>query len=179
MNNKYPLKQATITGVIVGIFGLVFFSIADSLNHQFSWGTNPMTIRGLTGLLMLVILGIGIYSGMQALKRENKDVLTYKEALIAGVLISFITGVITAVCTFVYFEYINKGFAAYLLSESRKVMVADRLSPNTVAKNLADLQKQLTIPAQVMQAFVGQFVCGTIISLILSIFSRTKNNPIL
>ena len=174
MKNKLPWKQAAITGLIVGVFGLGFFSEADGFNHQFSWGANPMTIRGITGLIMLVILGVGIYSGMQAVKQENKGLLNYKDAIIAGILIAFITGVITAVCTFVYCEYINKGFAAYMLSESKKIMIKEEQPPDVVVQNLSGLQKQLTTTAQVMQAFVGQFASGIIISLILSLFTRTK-----
>jgi len=58
MNKKYPWKQAIITGLLVGIFAISSFTVVDSLNKHFLLGVNTTTIRGLTGLLTLVILAI-------------------------------------------------------------------------------------------------------------------------
>src|ERR1700679_2151066 len=100
MNKKYPWKQAVITGLIVGVFAVISFSIVDYLNKHFGWGVNATTIRGLTGLLILVILGIGIYSGMQAVKRSNNGIISYGQAIVCGVLIALTTGLITAIVGF-------------------------------------------------------------------------------
>ncbi|MDN5286384.1 MAG: hypothetical protein JWR38_2658 [Mucilaginibacter sp.] len=174
MNNKYPWKQAIITGLIVGVFAIGSFTIADSLNKHFAWGINTITIRGLTGLLTLVILAIGIYSGMQSIKRSSGGRLTYGQALLAGFIIALTAGIITALVGFVYCNYINPGYSAYMLNESKKGIIADGKSPAEVAASMASLQQQWTTGAQMLQALVGQTVCGTVIALVMGLFIRSK-----
>lgn len=174
MNYKYPWKQAIITGVIVGIFGIAFFSIADNLNKHFAWAIHVTTIRGLTGLLTLVILGIGIYTGMVNLKTRNNSKLGYGQALLAGFIIALTTGIITALVSVIYCNYINPGYGAYMLSESTKEMAADGKSPTEITASLPGLRQQWSIGGQVMQALIGQTVSGTLIALVMGLFLKTK-----
>jgi len=174
MNNKYPWKQAIITGLIVGIFAIGSFTVADSLNKHLAWGVNSTTIRGLTGLLTLIILGIGIYTGMHSIKRSNSGKLTYGKALLAGFIIALTTGIITALVGLIYCNYINPGYAAYMLSESGKAMIADGKSSAEIAASMPGLRQQWTISGQMLQALVGQTVSGTLIALIMALFVKSK-----
>jgi len=167
MNNKYPWKQGIITGVVVGVFAIISFSIADGLNKHFGWGIDPANIRGICGLLTLMILGTGIYTGMQSIKRQNNGKLTYKQAILGGMLIALITGVIVAILSFIYCQYINPGYAGYMIAEGK--------SQGEIAAHTAELQKEFSTPMQVMQALVGQTVCGTVISLVMALFVRSKS----
>jgi hypothetical protein len=175
MNNKYPWTQAMSTGLVIGVFVLSFFSFFNFLNGYFAWGISPMIIRGLSGLVTLIILGVGIYMGMQAIKKQNKGTLSYKQAFLSGVVVALITGVIVAFCTFIYCQFINPGLPDYLLSESKKIMISQGKSAADIATELAPLRKQLTTSAQVSEAFVGQSIGGTLMSAILGLFLRTKN----
>jgi hypothetical protein len=172
--NKLPFKQAGITGLCVGIFAISSFTIADALNTHFGWGFNPTTIRGVCGLLTILILGTGTYIGMQSIKRNNQGTLTYMEAISAGVLIAVTTGIITAICAFIYCTFINPGNTAYMVAESKKEMIARGETAAQIATHVADLQKQLSAAAQVMQALVAQSVIGTLISLVMGLFVRSK-----
>ncbi|MBB6126914.1 DUF4199 domain-containing protein [Mucilaginibacter lappiensis] len=174
MNNKYPWKQAIITGLIVGIFAIGSFTVADSLNKHFAWGVNTTTIRGLSGLLTLIILGVGIYTGMRSIKRSDSGKLTYGQALLAGCIIALTTGIITALVGFIYCNYINPGYAVYMLSESKKAMIADGKSPAEIAASMPGLRQQWTTGGQMLQALVGQTVCGTVIALIMALFVKSK-----
>jgi hypothetical protein len=175
MNNKYPWKQAISTGIIIGVFVLVFFSFFNFLNKHFAWGINPLAIRSLTGLVTLIILGIGICLGMQATRKHHGGALSYKQAFLSGLVVAGATGVIVAICTFVYWQFLNPGLPDYLLSESKKIMISNGENAADMATHLASLQKELTMPVQVFEAFVGQSVGGTILSAILALFLRTKN----
>jgi hypothetical protein len=177
MNNKYPWTQAMSTGVIIGVFVLSFFSFFNLLNKYFAWGMSPMTIRGLSGLVTLIILAVGIYMGMQAIKKQNGGTLSYKQAFFSGVVVALTTGVIVAFCAFIYCQFINPGLPDYLLSESKKIMISQGKSAADadIATELASLRKQLTTSAQVFEAFVGQSIGGTLMSAIMGLFLRTKN----
>src|SRR5260221_5830036 len=176
MNKKYPWKHAILTGLIVGVFAIGSFTLFDSLNKHFGWGVHTTTIRGLTGLLTLVILGIGIYTGMRSVKRSNGGKLTYAQALLAGFIIAFTTGIITALVGLIYCNFINPGYTSYMLAESKKAMIAGRKSPAEIAASMPAMEQQWTTGGQMMQALLCQAVCGTVIALAIGIFLRTKNN---
>ncbi len=148
--------------------------MADALNHHLKLGYNPVTLRGLTGLLTIIILAIGVYTGMISVKRHNSGILTYGQAVLAGVTIAITTAVITAVASFIYCTLINPGYAAYMVAESQRVMVADGKSPAEIATATAGLQKQMTTGMQVLQSLVGQTVSGTVLSLITGAFVKSK-----
>jgi len=174
MNKKHPWKQAIITGLIVGIFAIGSFTLFDNLNKHFAWGIHSSTIRGLTGLLTLVILAIGIYTGMQSIKRTNGGKLTYVQALLAGFVIALTTGIITALLGLIYSNCINPGYAAYMVSESTKEITSDGKSPADVAAATPALAQQWSSGGQMLQALIGQTVCGTLITLLMGLFLRTK-----
>ena len=174
MVKTYPWKQAAITGILSALFTTFAFSIANGLKQHFGWPVNPATIRWLTGLLTIVILAIGIYAGMQSLKRANGGKLKYSRALAAGVLIGLTVGIIMAILGFIYTRYINPGYTDYMVGEGTKALIADGKSPAEIAAGIADLHKQFSPGTQIMQALVAQTGMGTIISLILGAFVRTK-----
>jgi len=175
MKKRYPWSRAIVTGLITGVFAIGSFTLFDSLNKHFGWGVNTTTIRGLTGLLTLVILGTGIYTAMQSIKRSNGGKLTYGEALIAGFIVALITGVITALVGLIYCNYINPGYTAYMLAESQKAMIADGKSPAEIAAGTPALKQQWTTGGQMLQALIGQTVCGTVIALVMGIFLKSKH----
>jgi len=174
MSKKYPWKQAILTGLIVAVFAISSFTFFDSLNNHFAWGIHTATVRGLTGLLTLIILGIGIYTGMGSIKRSNSGKLTYGQAVLAGFIIALTTGIITALAGLIYCNSINPGYAVYMLAESKKAMIADGKSPAEIAASMPGLQRQWTTGGQMVQALVGQTVCGTVIALVMGLFLKTK-----
>ncbi len=174
MNKVYPLKQAIVTGIVSAVFAIGVFSIADSLNQSENWNINPATIRGVIGLLTLIILGIGIYMGMQSVKRANQGQLDYGQALLTGFLVALTVGITMSVLGLVYTSVINPGYAAHMVAEGKRALLANGKSSGDIATGVADLQKQFTPSMQVMQALVGQTAAGTVISLIMGIFVRSK-----
>jgi len=174
MNKTYPFKQAVITGVVSAFFATGAFAIVDSLNQHNNWNISPASIRGFVGLLTLIILGIGIYAGMQSVKRAKQGQLTYGHALLAGFVIAITAGVIMAVLGLIYTTVINPGYNVYMVTEGKKALLAEGGSPGDIAKGLADLQKQFAPSTQAIQALAGQTVAGTLIAFVMAAFTRTK-----
>ena len=174
MRKIYPWKQAVTTGLIIGIGSFVCFVVADKLNKHFAWGINATTIRGLTGLLTLLILAVGIYTGIQSVKRENGGLLSYKQAFITGLFISVISGILVSLTGLIYGQLIDPGYAAYMIEESKAAMVANGKSAAEIKVGVINLQKQWTTGAQVLQALLGQTLAGTIITAIMGIFIKSK-----
>jgi hypothetical protein len=174
MNKIYPRKQALWTGLISALFATIAFAIGCYANDHYGWGMNPVSLRGLIGMFTIVILGVGIYTGMQSIKRSNGGTLTYGQAVAAGVLIELTTGVIMALIGVIYTTIINPGYAAYMLAENKAAMLAAGKSAHDIAKTQVNLQMQYTVPMQIFQAVVGQTAVGTVISLIMALFIKTS-----
>jgi len=170
MNKKYPWKQAIITGIIVGVVAVIAFS----LSKQAHLNVSAATLRGLTGLLTLVILGVGIYVGMHSIKAANGGRLTYGQAVFTGFIIALVTAIITALVSAIYCSFIDPGYSAYMVAETQKAMLASGKSQAEITAGTPALQQQWSTGGQAIQALIGQTVCGTVIALVMGIFVKTK-----
>lgn len=171
---RSTLKYGLLTGIIVSIFATGFFSLVDGLNSSYSWGMQSSSIRGITGLLTLLILGTGIYIAMQAVKKAQNNNLSYSQALKTGILVAVITGIITALGSIIYCEVINPGYAQYMLAEAQKAMAAQGETQQQIAADSLKVKQTYSTGMQVIQSLVGQSFAGTALSLILGVFLRTK-----
>ncbi len=170
---KSTIKFGLITGVISGIFLFGYFSLGVWLNTKYNWGMQTENIRGVGGLISIPIQAIGIYLAMQNVKKLT-GVLTYLQAIKTGLLVAVTVAIIIALFSFFYCRFINPGFAEYMVKDALKAMVASGESQQQINQDLVSVAKQFTTSAQVMEALVGQFGTGLIISLILGLFAKTK-----
>ena|ERR1700749_2590281 len=171
---KSSVKYGIITGCIIGIFTMTFFSLFDWLNTKFNMGMRPSNIRGITGLLTIIIQAIGIYTGIKAVKTSQNNMLNYWQGVKTGVFIAIITAIITSISSFLYCTVINPNYANYMVSIAEKEMIAAGETKDQISAHLVDVRKTFSTATQVGMAFVGQLVIGTAISFILSPFIQTK-----
>jgi len=152
---------------------LVFFSLAVWLNQKNGWGLQVSTIRGVGGLLSIPVQAIGLYLAMQNVKKLT-GALTYGQALKTGVLVAITIAIIVAVFGFLYCTVFNPGYAEYMVHDAQKAMIAKGEPQQDIDRNSVAVAKEFTPGAQVFQALVGQFITGTILSLIIGLFIKTK-----
>jgi hypothetical protein len=172
---KSFIKYGLGTGVVSGLWGLATFTVIGWLNNAVLHGRLPATdVRSLGGVFSIVILVIGIAWGMRAVRAENGGVLTYGQAVKTGIIVACITGVIVALFTWLYCTVINPGYTDFMVADAQRSLVsAGKAAPETAAE-LDSVRKQFSVGAQVVQALIGQAVVGSIASLILGAFLRTK-----
>jgi Protein of unknown function (DUF4199) len=171
---KPPYKYGIITGIMVGLFAIGFFSAFNWFNTRYGWGMQAANVRGVSGLLTVIILGTGIYFSMLGVKSAQNGDITYGQAFKAGFTVAVITALITAFFGFIYCTIINPGYGDYMLNEARKTMIAAGKSPKQIADELISVKWQFSTTGQVIQALAAQSVVGTIISLIMGIFIKSK-----
>jgi F0F1-type ATP synthase assembly protein I len=171
---RSTLRYGLITGTVVGIFAISFFSIVNGINNSQDWGMQAANIRGISGLLTILIQATGIYVAMQAVKKQQSNTLTYGQALKTGLLIAVLTAVITGLFSFIYCEFINPGYAQYMVAEAQKVMIAKGETPAQMVTDSNAVRKEFSTGAQVAMALVGQFFVGTMVSFIMGLFIKTK-----
>ena len=170
---KSTLKFGLVTGIISSVILLGLFSILTALNDKNGWGFQASTIRGIGGLLSIPIQAIGIYMAMQNIKKLT-GVLTYGQALKTGLIVAATIAVVVALFSFIYCQFINPGFADYMVKDAQKAMIANGYSQQRINSESAAISKEFSTGAQVGESLVGQFGTGAIISLIIGIFIKTK-----
>jgi hypothetical protein len=168
---KYGLR----TGVVSGIWLLGSFILLSWLNQKyFHPGIPEARIRGYSGLFSILILVIGIYVAMKQVKIKNGGVLAYGQAVKTGILIGLITGVIVGSFGFLYCTVINPGYTEFMVNDARNALLAAGKTPQEIAQRLEGVRKEFSPVSQVIMALIGQTVVGSIASLILGVFMRTK-----
>ena len=175
MTKIYPRKQAVITGIISGVFAVSAFAIFTGLHDSSGWNINPANIRWLTGLFTLLILAVGVYTGIQSAKRNNSGKLTYGQAVTTGILVGLTVGACVSIIGLIYTHFINPGYANYMLAENKKGLIAQGISADNIAKDQTAMAQMLTPGVQIMQALVLQTVMATIFSLIMGLFLKSRS----
>jgi hypothetical protein len=115
---------------------------------------------------------------MRGTKTAQNGVLTYGGAFKAGFTVAILTAIITAFCGFIFCTVIDPGYSDYMVNEAHKAMVASGESPKQIAHDMVGVRWEFSTGGQVMAALIAQSVVGTIISLIMAIFIRSKNSQI-
>ncbi|MDR3693582.1 DUF4199 domain-containing protein [Mucilaginibacter sp.] len=170
---KSTLKHGLVTGLISCVFLFGFFTLMVWLNSKNGWGIGVSSIRGIGGLLSIPVQAIGIYMAMQNIKLLS-GTLSYVQAIKTGLTVAATIAVIVAIFGFLYCTIFNPGYAAFMVHDAQKVMIAKGESQQQINQDSIQVAKQYTPGIQVIQALVGQFVTGAIISLIIGIFVKTK-----
>ncbi len=169
---RSTLKIGVVTAVISSIFLFGSFTLFTWLKDKYGWQVQVSTIRGIGGLLSIPIQAIGIYIAMQDIKKLT-GALTYGQAIKTGLTVAITIAVIVALFSFLYCEF-NPGYAAYMVADAQKSMLANGESAQQIKDNSARVAQEFTAGTQVMEALVGQFLTGTIMSLIIGLFIKTK-----
>lgn len=173
---KPAYKTGIKTGLAVGIFAIGCFSFFNWLNVKYGWGIQPATIRGISGLITILIQGIGIYFSMQSTKTAQNGALSYGGAFSAGFTVAIITALITAFCGLIFCTIISPGYSDFMVNEAHKAMVASGESPKQIAQDMVGVRWEFSTGGQVTAALIAQSVVGTVISLIMAIFIKSKNS---
>ena len=172
---KPPYRYGLINGIIIGIFTLSFFSVFNWFNSKFGWGIQPANIRGIAGLLTILIQAVGIYIGISNVKLQQ-GTITYGEAFKTGFTMAIVTALVVSLFSLIYITIINPGYTDYMVNEAHKTMLADGETPAQIQKSLIGVRKEFSLGIQLMQSLVGQSVIGTAISLMIAPFIKTKKS---
>lgn len=175
---KPPIKYGLITGCIIGLFTMTFFSVFDWINTKLGWGMRPSSIRGIAGLLTILIQAIGIYMGLKAVKTSQNNLLSYWQGVKTGVTIAVITAIITSACSFLYCTVINPSYTDYMVQAAQREMIEAGETKDQIVAHLTEVRKSFSTPAQVEMAFVGQLIMGSAVSFILSPFIQNKKKNV-
>jgi hypothetical protein len=169
---RYGLR----TGIVSGLWGLVSFTVVGWLNTAaFHDGIPATQIRSYSGLFSLIILALGIYLGLKAARTRNGGGLTYGQAVKTGIGIALVTAILVASFTWFYCAVLNPGYADFMAQDVQRSLATSGKTPSEIGHAVESTRKEFSTSPQVIQSLVGQAIVGSLLTLIIGLFLRTKN----
>lgn len=171
MEEKVSVWKANLTnGVIFGLIGVVWTLVIYFLD---------LTFNKIQGWALLAILLVVLFLMLKSY-RENylHGFMTYGQSLGAGVIIFLYSAIISAIFTYILYKFIDTGLVAKQLAFIEEAMVKKGAPQQAIDAGMA-MQRKLMVP-EIMAplSIISQMFIGTIISLIVSIFTRKEGNPL-
>ena len=171
MDEKVSVWKANLTnGLIMGLLGVVFTLVLYFLNLIFS--------RSLGYIFLIAQIFILYYMIKSYRNNWLHGYMTYGQSVGAGVIIFLYYAVISAIFTYILYKFIDTGLTAKLLSFSEDTLVKRGMSQQMIDAGMAFNKKIFTPGIMALMSVFWIMLEGTIISLIISIFTRKEGNPL-
>ncbi|MDZ7738366.1 MAG: DUF4199 domain-containing protein [Bacteroidales bacterium] len=172
MDHKVSAWKANINaGVILGLLGIIWTLML--------WFFDQTTNQTLSMVFYVVIIA-GLFLGIRSYRDKYLNgFITYGQSLGAGVIIMLYYSVIMAVFTFLLYKFIDPNLLDKTLALAEE-QLADRGMSEGMIEQSMQIQKKIMTPVVMSVSFIfgGVFV-GTILSLIISLFTKREGNPLI
>jgi hypothetical protein len=171
MENKVSVWKANLTsGAIMGIIGIVY----SLLMYFLDMTTNkPMSYIFFALTVFLLFYFIRSY-------RNNylNGYITYGQSVGAGVIIFLYYSIISAIFAYILYKFIDTGLTDKTLAVMEEAM-AKKGTPQQAIDSFMAIQRKMQIPEIIAPlSILGNMFLGTIIALIVSIFTKKEGNPL-
>ncbi|MCA1756705.1 MAG: DUF4199 domain-containing protein [Bacteroidales bacterium] len=172
MENRVSVWKANLNnGIILGLAGVVFTLAL--------WFTDQ-TSNNKIGYLWFLVLAVALYFMIKSY-RDNylRGFITYGQSLGAGVVIMLYYAIISAIFGYILYKFLDPGLIDKMLIAAEEAMI-ERGIPESALEQGLNVQKKMMTPAfiSVMSVF-STMLAGTILSLLISIFTRREGNPLI
>ena len=167
-----PWKANFTNGLILGLAGIVFSLILWFLD---------LSLNQNLGYLFLFISAFIAYYFIKSY-RDNylHGRITYGQSVGAGVIIYFYYAIIMAIFIYILHKFIDPGLTDKMLAMAEEKVRASGRVQEEQMEMVMNMQKKFMSPeVMAMATILYTMLSGTIISLIVSIFTRKEGNPLL
>ena len=173
MVEKVSVWKANLnSGLIMGLIGVVYSLVIYFLD---------LTFNSIQGFVLLAILIFLLFYLIKSY-RDNylHGYITYGQSLGAGVVIFLYYSIIMAIFTYILYKFIDTGLTAKVLAFTEERLVNRGRMPQQAIDAAMTIKKKIMIP-EIMApgSILNNMFSGTIISLIVSIFTRIEGNPLM
>jgi hypothetical protein len=161
------MKRLVAYGILTGLASAGW----NFLEYTLTYKGHP--VGRFSGVIAVLFLFVGLWQGISAYRNQDKGgVITYWEAVLAGMLIALVAGLIQASFVYVYHVVINPAFASYVLEMKRQELAAQGATPAQlaqVARKIRDVYQPLRLSLGILG---GCMVVGMIMTLIMASFLK-------
>lgn len=128
-------------------------------------------IGAYSGLISLALLSVPLFIGIKH-KRDFQfgGYITLRKAMITGVAISIMSGIIIALYNYLHYRYIDTDVISYWAQEAKRLGTAEKKSEAEIQEAINMLKEFYSPFKQATVALTGVLGAGTVLSFILSTF---------
>jgi uncharacterized membrane protein SpoIIM required for sporulation len=171
MESKNPPYQLAMR---YGFYYSLASIILDVTFFLLDFGTK---MNWLNGTLKLVIGLAIIYLGMKARRDEELDgYMSYSRALGFGSIMVLFSALVLSVYAYIHMSFVDPEGIDRVMKEVKEQMILKNSSEEEMEMSLSMMRKMKSPAFTVPLSFIGSFIWGFILSLIIAIFVR-KNDP--
>lgn len=172
MENSISVWKSNLyNGLILGLIAIAYTLLIYFLNLIF----NEYQVYFFY-LIQFVVLFISIKSYRDNCKH---GIITYGQAVASGVVISIYSAVIYAVLIYILYAFIDTDLVNKQLAFIEETLIKRGL-PQSIIDSGMEIQKKILQPSiYALTRLFSNFFGGTIITLIVSIFIRKENIPLI
>jgi hypothetical protein len=154
-------------GVIIALAIIVFSLILFLLNMDQGSGLDYLTY-------IILLAGI-VLAQFNFRNKYHGGYIEYGKAFMVGMLASLFLGIIMGIYTFVFLKYIDPGAMEEGMALAEQKMMDRGMTDMEIEQGMAVAQKFQGVGMFTFFAVIGNFIIGTIISLITAIFVKKED----
>ncbi|MBK9730547.1 MAG: DUF4199 domain-containing protein [Chitinophagaceae bacterium] len=160
-------------GMIAGFITLGWMSLGYFLHWE-------STVMGIYApYLSLFILAAAIYiTILQKRDREKGGLITFKDATTAGMVVSFVVGLMVGAYLFVYVKYVNTDYLNQMITTATDYYKTEKASQEQIDKGIAGVKAMYSPFGQFTYGIGSTMMTGLLITLVMSfIMQRNQKKP--
>ncbi len=172
MENNVNVWKANLTnGLIIGLIGIVYKMIMYFFDLSFN------QVQGWVFILLEFVI---LYFLLKSYRDNyNNGIITFGQALGAGMVIFLYYAIITAVFTYILYTLIDANLMDKQLAFTEQEMLKRGLPQEAIDMSMS-IQRKIMKPEIIAPvSIIGSMFSGLIMSLIAAAFVRKEGNPLI
>jgi len=172
MEEKVSVWKANLTnGLIFGLIYIVYTLIMYFLD---------LSLNRTQGYIFLAAEVIILYLMVKSYRDSYlHGYIKYGQSVGAGVVIFLYFSVIAALFTYILYKFIDPGLIDKQLEMAEEMLARRGMSQEMIDTSM-NIQKKILVPEFIAPAsIINNMLLGTIMSLLVSIFTRKEGNPLI
>ena len=162
------IVSLTGSGLMITLVGLKLLGPkAISLDNEMTGGT-------ILFLFLYLFLLFGIYFAIKKKKQENGQKITFKVALLQGVIVSLSTAVFSVLFTYLFYDILYPDYVPETLEALKIKMESANVPKGMIDEKLLERETYYTTSTQSFYSFIGNLITGIAFTLLLSFFLKSN-----
>lgn len=146
-------------GLVIGLANAAWLHAS----YFFGMHTSGIGLIQVMVAMSFFISFVGYVFSMRAITRGEPET-SFLEGMRSGVIIAGVAAVLAMLSQVIYFHWVNPGWTAYMVAETRKHFSAMGLEAPQVEEMAIQAEKSFGLTSYVIQAGLGALISGIVFS---------------
>lgn len=166
--SQHALTYGLMTGAVVIVVSLVLYIANLHMNRTLGYISYIFIIAGM------------VYGTLEYRKKYLNGFMTYGKAFSSCFMICLFTGILAAIYTFFFAQFIHPGFVGELLEQSREQIVNSNpnMSEDEIEQALTVSARFMSPPFLAIWGFLANILIGAILALIIGLFLKKEDKSV-